>query len=62
MHWSVGMLLHAICVFFSKEEKRYSLKMDWGGSQFISSQHGAVDSGLHSIHSLFFLNHHPALT
>lgn len=28
MHWSVGMLLHAVCVLFSKEKKRYLLRMD----------------------------------
>lgn len=32
MHWSVGMLLHAVCVFFYKGEKREtSWKIDVGG-------------------------------
>lgn len=32
MHWSVGMLLHAVCVFFFKgEKKRHFGKIDVGG-------------------------------
>lgn len=53
MHWSVGMLLHAVCVCFSRS-KRYLLRMDWAVPSCFSSQHGAVDSGWHSIHSLFY--------
>lgn len=38
MHWSVGMLLHAVCVFFFKGEKKKPVerKISWvGGSQHI---------------------------
>lgn len=36
MHWSVGMLLHAVCVFFYKgENKETSWKIDLG----VFSQH-----------------------
>lgn len=45
MHWSVGMLLHAVCVFFYKGEKRDILE-NWPRGCFpntFSCQHGAVD-------------------
>lgn len=32
MHWSVGMLLHAVCVFFFRGEKKKRVeKFDVGG-------------------------------
>lgn len=32
MHWSVGMLLHAVCVFFFKGEKKKRVeKLTWEG-------------------------------
>lgn len=45
MHWSVGMLLHAVCVFFFKgEKKKLCWKIDRGVfPNTFSSQHGAVD-------------------
>lgn len=47
MHWSVGMLLHAVCVFFSKEKKKKPVEnLTLGAGVFpdtYSSQHGAVD-------------------
>lgn len=45
MHWSVGMLLHAVCVFFFKGEKKKPVeKLTWGCfPNTFSSQHGAVD-------------------
>lgn len=45
MHWSVGMLLHAICVFFFKGEKKKLVeKLTWGlFPNTFSCQHGAVD-------------------
>lgn len=59
MHWLVGMLLHAVCVFFFKgEEKKKKLvqKLTWGGGggggpNTFSCQHGAVDLEQHSIHA-----------
>lgn len=29
MHWSVGMLLHAVCVLFPRRKKRDLLRTDW---------------------------------
>lgn len=45
MHWSVGMLLHAVCVFFFRGEKKKLVeKLTWGVfPNTFSSQHGAVD-------------------
>lgn len=49
MHWSVGMLLHAVCFFccfFSKEKKKEPVKKIGTWECFpdtFSSQHGAVD-------------------
>lgn len=42
MHWLVGMLVHAVCVFFYKGEK--SVETDCGVfPNMFPSQHGAVD-------------------
>lgn len=42
MHWLVGMLVHAVCVFFYKGEK--IVETDCGVFlNTFSSQHGAVD-------------------
>ena len=46
MHWSVGMLLHAVCVFpffffFPKKMKKITFSKSI--SKTVSSQHGAVD-------------------
>lgn len=46
MHWLVGMLLHAVCVFFFKGEKKRDIleKLTWGVfPDTFSCQHGAVD-------------------
>lgn len=50
MHWSVGMLLHDICVFFSKGVKNetcWKLDVCWMGAShiffFFFGEHGAVD-------------------
>lgn len=46
MHWSVGMLLHAVCVFFFKEKKKKKPVKKLTGGVFpntFSNQHGAVD-------------------
>lgn len=74
MHWSVGMLLHAVCVFFFKGEKKKLVeKLTGFVPNTFSSQHGAVDldyipfiSSLDFIFStvfflLFLLNTVPAL-
>ena len=49
MHWSVGMLLHAVCVFpfffffFFSKEKEKIITFSKSISKTVSSQHGAVD-------------------
>lgn len=59
MHWSVGMLLHAVCVFFykggKKKEKRHLGKL----TSVVFSQHISLSawccwSGLHSIQVSFW--------
>lgn len=37
MHWSVGMLLHAVCVLFSRS-KRFLLRMNWALPGYFWSQ------------------------
>lgn len=73
MHWSVGMLLHAVCVFFFRrrdKKKETCWKIDWGcfPRHIFSSQHGAVDLDyipfISSLDFSFLINvllsrHHP---
>lgn len=66
MHWSVGMLLHAVCVLFFKGGKNRISLRNWPGvsPNTFSSQHGAADlDSIPFISSLdviaFVLKHDP---
>lgn len=72
MHWSVGMLLHAVCVFFFKGEKKKPVeKLTWGDvfpTHFLASMVLLIWITFHSYHCLIlllnlfrFLNITPAL-
>lgn len=57
MHWSVGMLLHAVCVFFFKGEKKKLVeKLTWGcfPTHFLASMVLLIWITFHSCH-LFIL-------
>lgn len=42
MHWSVGMLLHAVCVFLFQRRKKLIERVAGVFPCTFSSQHGAV--------------------